>query len=151
MSEADSGDTVAKKPYRYPPWLANWTATSRQKPRSIVPRPTKRALKTSADEALTWILPWEIRDYPGHRKGILQILGNRVTWDAVRQYRRRGRWQLWALELIHLALKARVDRGISILAELDRQIAHERAQPTKSGGFCIVRDDGRDRRGNWRR
>ena len=141
--------TAERKPL--PPALAAWMATRRHFKRSIVPRTIERGTKSPADRMLAWFLPWERKDYPGHRRGILHILQNRVSWDAVKKWRARDNWPVWALELVQSAIEARLEAGLAIRQDLERQIAEARLKTRTRGGFCVVRDDGRDRRGNWRR
>ena len=38
---------------------------------------------TLVERAVRWILPWTVRNYPGVRRGMVQLLGNHVTYSAI--------------------------------------------------------------------
>jgi hypothetical protein len=120
-----------------------------RRPRSLVPPDYGRTIEHPVQAAAVWLVPWGYHAYPGHRRAVLEVLGNRVTWHAIRQWRKRGKWPDWAIEAMRAAVSTRVVTGQALLEELDRALAGR--GPERREGFCVVQADGRDRRGNWRR
>jgi hypothetical protein len=138
------------------PWWVAYKAakasgTFRKYERSVVPVRYDRTDKSCGERGLEWILPWSLQDYPGFWRGSLQVLGERVTWGAVIKWRKRRRWPDWAVEAIRGAVWARLESGQRILADLDDELAKRRAVLERRAGYHEVREDGRDRRGNWRK
>jgi hypothetical protein len=152
MSEANEPTSIE------PEWLIAYRArkaagTLRKYPRSVSPRDYQRGSGVPLNAA-GWLLPWNIDDYPGFRNGLVELLNGRVTWHGIREWHRgrRTRWPVWAMEVLRSAVASRLKQGQTILAELDACIEQRRAEPIRrNAGFCAVHEDGRDRRGNWRR
>ena len=122
-----------------------------RRPRSLVPPSYGRVTKHPLQAALVWLLPWGYHQYPGFRRGSLQVLGERVTWAAVIKWGKRDRWPQWAVRLVRNAVAARVASGQALLDDLDGEIAIIEQTPVRNVGLCVIQADGRDRRGNWRR
>ena len=102
--------------------------------------------------ALVWLCPWQSANFPGFRRAILGHIPRAVTWDGI-QHWRKGRRVLPAdvAEALAAAIEARCAVGRGLVGELRDHAAARRAQPRLLRGCCAVREDGRDRRGNWRR
>jgi hypothetical protein len=100
-----------------------------------------------------WIAPWSRWDYPGRRRLVQALLPRAVTWGAV-QHWYRGRRPLpadiataWAQHI-----RSRCRRGNELADWLDDYAAASSGRLKRmTAGAAVVREDGRDRRGNWRR
>lgn len=57
------------------------------------------------------------------------------------------------MERIREYAAARIEHGMQVLAALDAEIevARRFEKQRRNVGFTVVREDGRDRRGNWRK
>lgn len=113
------------------PYIRKWA-------RSIVPRPRNTVSKTLMERVSEWLLPWELSDYPGKRRGMAELLG--ISWLTVREYR-RGRRPLPKRLAVRLlaAVGARVAAGELLLAEL-RQLEASYADRRRARGWQIVKD-----------
>lgn len=118
--------------------------------RSIVSTLSNR-YDTLAARALRWALPWTLRGYPGFHRGVMEIIGQRLTFGAVQHWRAgRRRLPVETAERLLDHISARVAIGQGLIDELTRYIAVRRAEPKRLDGCCVVRDrDGviRDGRG----
>lgn len=92
-------------------------------------------VRSVAGRALDWLFPWESAGYPGVVRGIVELLGKRVTWAAFKHWR-RGRRALpkWVADALadHIEAKARI--GLEIVAELRAYTPPER----KATGFLVI-------------
>jgi hypothetical protein len=103
---------------------------------------------------LAWVLPWSSNNYPGFRRGALELLGGTTPWQTVRSWRKTKRgWPVWALERVLHHVESRLDSGRRVAEGLREEIARQEAVEAvrHNQGVCEVGEDGRDRRGNWRR
>lgn len=102
--------------------------------------------------ALCWLAPWSRSEYPGLRKVTLALLPRPYTWQAV-QHWRTGRRELPAdvAEALARQIEARALAGLALVTDLRSHAKWQDARPKRMVGCCVVREDGRDRRGNWRR
>lgn len=134
------------RPRIFPPYI-------RKRPRSYVPLPLSDSVNPIGDALLdrvtVHLLPWWIQDYPGRRRGMVDVLGGRVTWHAVRSWKRRGgRVPIWAAEVLASALEARAAIAAGLAAELREHAAALKREPARLRGLCQVDPaTGLDRRG----
>jgi hypothetical protein len=148
----DSGEAQAERATPKAPRWPRRESTSPQAGRSVLPPDYDRRPRCAASHAIAWLLPWSANNYPGYRKGVAELLGNRVTWHAIIKWHRKGVWPIWAAQRVRDAVADRVARGQAILRELDADIAADQPQTQRNTGFCVVQEDtGKDRRGHWRR
>ena len=124
-------------------------AQGRQPPavyRSFVPLYPFR-YGTLLDRAVRWLLPWELREYPGLNRGASEALPEVAasTLFAVR----RGRRRLMPHVAAHLAdmIEADCARGMALVAELRAVEAEPNRVPK---GFREVKDWGDGRVGDKR-
>ncbi len=129
-----------------------WPNYTRQRERSLTAT-TKPASNNLCDHAWRWILPWSIDNYPGLRRGILEVLGNAWTWSAVRHWRSaRRRMPVLAAQRFRDYIAGRCEQGMALVTELDKYIAEFERKPA---GWQVVKDrdgdgstrDGRNRVG----
>lgn len=123
--------------------------------RTLAPPPLT-ARDTLAERAIRWILPWTVRSYPGLRRGIVELLGHRVTFSAVRGWRTERRTMPATMaELMADFIESRSRAGLALVDELRAYAATHRAKPQTGLGWQVVRErDGvgsipRDGRGRF--
>ncbi len=83
--------------------------------------PTRTALRRSnlADQVVCWLFPWTVETYPGQHRGVLAVLGRRVTWDTVRHWLHDRRpIPPWARAVLADYIEARARAGLELAAEL---------------------------------
>lgn len=128
--------------------------------RSLTPPDYGRKVNSPLSNALVWALPWSIHNYPGLRRGFSQMVGRmehpKQAFDLYRSWHRpKGKIPLWAMERVRDYLTDRIESGLQVLAALNAEIASREGREVLDArrrvGFCEVRSDGRDRRGNWRK
>jgi hypothetical protein len=75
---------------------------------------------TLCERAARWILPWTVRNYPGLRRGLVELMGTHVTYSAIKGYR-TGRRPLprWVADWMAATIRARCSKGMALAAELD--------------------------------
>ena len=117
-----------------------------QKGRSLTPPDYGQVNATAGMLAVAWLLPWSSNNYPGRRRGAEELLQWRANYPAVRMWKV---WPTWALVAVRAAVMARLERGAEVVRQIDEALAS--TPLTRNVGFCEVREDGRDRRGNWRK
>jgi hypothetical protein len=75
-----------------------------------------------------WFLPWTVRNYPGVRRGMVELLGRRVTYSAVKGWRvGRRPMPAWAAQVFADAIRTRCRAGAELATELEEWAQH-RAQ-----------------------
>jgi hypothetical protein len=91
----------------------------RRGPRTFAPPPLT-GRETVCERAARWILPWTVRNYPGVRRGLVELMGMHVTYSAIKGWR-TGRRPLprWAAETMATTIRARCRKGLELAAELD--------------------------------
>ena len=101
-----------------------------------------------------WLYPWTVRNYPGHRRGVMATV-NIANWERWRHYE-RGRTPL-PLDIARKMadyLSSRIATGLMIIKELEAYIAECEARPKHGKGFREVKNrdgivrDARHRSGN---
>jgi hypothetical protein len=120
-----------------PPWSGRLRVV-RSYRRSLVPRPKKnRTLSADAAfaSAANVFLPWDMLDYPGKYRGLLEVLGGKVKHGTLKSWMggRREPPQ-WARDALADALEAHAKRLRAALMRL-------RASPAGKGhgpGFTAV-------------
>ena len=91
-------------------------------------KPTKRTLApapltgrdTLIERVARSLLPWTIHTYPGVRRGLVELLGRRVTYSAIKGWR-SGRRPLpaWAALLMAKSIRIRCSAANELAAELE--------------------------------
>lgn len=120
--------------------------------RCLTPPDYERQNPDAFVRAAAWLLPWSIHNYPGYRHGIEEILGRKWSWGTIRHWHRTKRTPLWAKERLLEYLEQRLKAGQAAIDDLRRDIeAMPDPKQRRNTGFTVVREDGRDRRGNWRK
>lgn len=122
--------------------------------RTLAPAPiTTRG--TLPERSLRWILPWTIKSYPGIRRGILELLGRRWGWSAIRGWRSgRRKFNPIAAEIMAYHIEASCKAGLALVDELRAYALAEQSKPRRNIGWAEVRDrdgvisDARNRTGN---
>lgn len=116
--------------------------------RTLAP-PLRSNCNTLAERAGNWIVPWSRLTFPGFRRGLLELLGNRVTYSALKGWR-SGRRTMpdWAREAWADHIEARCRAGLALVAEL-RGEPKRRRKP--SGWQVVDPATGKDGRGQGAR
>jgi hypothetical protein len=99
----------------------------RRSSRTFAPPPLT-GRNTLCERAASWILPWTVRNYPGVRRGLVELMGMHVTYSAIKGWR-TGRRPLprWAADWMAATIRARCRKGEELAAELE-QWARQRAR-----------------------
>lgn len=109
--------------------------------RSLVPNPAVLARTDLIGRVVAHLFPWTVEDYPGRHRGFRAVLGDRVTWAAVRHWI-SGRRPVspWAAAILADYLEARSRAGLDLAAELralpvrpDKRLAGNRERPNEAG------------------
>ena len=83
---------------------------------------------TLGERAVRWILPWTVRNYPGVRRGMVELLGRRVTYSAIKGWRvGRRPMPAWVASVVADSICERCRAGTDLAAEL-KEWARHRAQ-----------------------
>ena len=111
-------------------------AESRSRGQCNHPKPSARTFApppltgrdTLGERAVRWFLPWTVRNYPGVRRGTVELLGSRVTYSAIKGWRSSRRpMPAWVASVMADNIRARCRAGTDLAAELE-QWAEHRAQ-----------------------
>jgi hypothetical protein len=112
----------------------NSESRSRGQPNHVKPSartfapPPLTGRDTLGERAVRWILPWTVRNYPGVRRGMVEVLGRHVTYSAVKGWRvGRRPMPAWAAQILAHTIQTRCRAGADLAAELE-QWAQHRAQ-----------------------
>jgi len=123
------------------------TAQNPQRGRTKCLKPSKRTLapppttgRTSlVERVVRWSLPWTTRNYPGIRRGLIELLGTRVTYSAIKGWRvDRRPLPAWAALLMAKSIRLRCSAGNELAAELEQwakdreRIEAERREATRT-------------------
>jgi hypothetical protein len=95
--------------------------------RTFAPPPlTER--QTLGERVVRWFLPWTVRNYPGVRRGMVELLRGRVTYSAIKGWRTARRpMPAWVAQVLAEAIRTRCRAGDELASELE-QWAERRAQ-----------------------
>lgn len=105
-----------------------------------------------SERAMRWCFPWSRHDYPGLRRGFLALLPRHYTWGAIKHWRfARCRFPVASAVAVEAHIRARCAAGLGIADALAAYIREEEARPPRGLGLVVVGDDGRSKRGSWRR
>jgi len=125
------------------------TAPNSQRGQENYLKPSRRTLAppplterdTLVEHAVRWILRWTVRNYPGVRRGIVELFGGRASYSAIKGWR-TGRRRMPAdyAELLGRYIRTRAERGLELAKELDDYAAKRRAEPRRPRGFEVVRE-----------
>lgn len=75
---------------------------------------------TLASRVTACLFPWSVETYPGIKRGVLAVLGNRVTWRVVQFWQAEGRpIPPWARAILADYLRSRAAVALELAAELD--------------------------------
>ena len=96
--------------------------------RTLAPPPLT-GRNTLVERAVRRILPWTVRNYPGVRRGMVQLLGNHVTYSAIKGWR-TGRRHMSAayVEVFAHSIRSRAERGLALAQELEQWAQHRRQE-----------------------
>lgn len=88
--------------------------------RSLVPKAAVLARTDLIGRVIAHLFPWTVDDYPGRHRGFRGVLGDRVTWAAVRHWI-AGRRPVspWAAAILADHLRSRAAVALELAAELD--------------------------------
>jgi hypothetical protein len=99
----------------------------RRRSRAFAPPPLT-GRDTLCERATRWILPWTLRNYPGVRHGMVELMGMHATYSAIKGWR-TGRRPLphWAAITMATTIRARCRKGLELAEELE-EWARQRAR-----------------------
>ncbi len=87
--------------------------------RRLVPERIAVRRSNLPDRVVMWLFPWTVTTYPGQHRGVLGVLGRRITWDTVRHWLHDRRpVPAWAAEVLADYIEARCRAGLELAAEL---------------------------------
>lgn len=125
-----------------PPWKSPEERDRRRLRRDVVRNYFAQATivpNNSTQAACAFLIPWDQRRFPGIGRGIRQLMSNRVSAAAVRNWRcGTSPAPLWALEILARAVGERWRVGQRIEADLLAAIDAKRARPRKPRGLQII-------------
>jgi hypothetical protein len=125
-----------------PPWKTPEARERRRQRRDLVRNYFAQATvvpNNSTQAACAYLVPWDQRRFPGIGRGIRQLMSNRISAAAVRNWRcGRSPAPLWALEILARAVGERWRMGQRIEADLLAAIEAKRAKPRKPRGLEII-------------
>ena len=109
-------------------------------------RKTRRSitLKTSTTQEtffariLRFILPWQLRAYPGKGPGMAELLGYKYAIRTVWHWNHGGKVPLHALDVLKTYITCKAEEGLAIAAEIQAEIDRQKATPRKLAGCCAV-------------
>lgn len=140
MSENTATPRTPDKPI--PAWKTPEARERRRQRRDLVRNYFSQATivpNNSTQAACAFLVPWDQRHFPGIGRGIRQLMSNRVSAAAVRNWRCGiSPAPLWALEILARAVGERWRIGQRIEADLLAAIDARRARPRKPRGLEIV-------------
>ncbi len=118
-----------------------WRARRKYHPsqhRTIAPPSLLGRGGSLGDRVTRWILPWTLRQYPGFKSGISELLGYYWSWSAIRDWR-TGRHNMpkMAAQRFRDYIAGRCEQGLALVAELDKYIAEFERKPA---GWQLVKD-----------
>jgi hypothetical protein len=87
---------------------------------------------TLTERVARWLLPWTVRTYPGVRRGLVELLGRRVTYSAIKGWR-SGRRPLpaSAATVMAVSIRARCLAGLALVADLEQYAQHRERTETE--------------------
>lgn len=93
-----------------------------------------RKLPTSGDKLFervsAWIAPWGIRGYPGKGRILTSVVGFRITYNAMSQWRQPGRRvPQWAARMFAEHIRAQCEAGMALADELEHHATALEAIP----------------------
>jgi hypothetical protein len=105
---------------------------TRKIPRSYVPRFIEH-INTTTERAITWLLPWNIDDYPGKMRGICEIVRG-WKYHSIKHWRDGKRHApVEALDMLIAALRSRLESGQLVLEALYREREEALNRPGRGG------------------
>lgn len=82
-----------------------------------------------------WLFPWSVETYPGIVRGVLAVLGRRITWRTVQHWQAETRpIPSWARAVLADYIEARCRAGLELVAEL-------RVEPERKAGNRVRPND----------
>src|SRR5262249_27671039 len=130
---------LTEQPTWWKPWWRPFVI--RQHARSYAPRRAKRQRYRLVNQASEWLLPWELKDYPGRWLGLVQAVCGRWKLETLRYYLKGQReMSMPVARALREAIRVRVEAGQALLAELDQTIAAgaETERRRREAGFMAV-------------
>jgi hypothetical protein len=140
MSENTATPGALDKPI--PTWKTPEARERRRQRRDLVRNYFAQATivpNNSTQAACAFLVPWDQRRFPGIGRGIRQLMSNRVSAAAVRNWRCGiSPAPLWALEILARAVGERWRIGQRIEADLLAAINAKRDRPRRPRGLEII-------------
>lgn len=143
MTDAATRETAPRNRQGYVRYI-------RKSPRSIAEtlRPSNISI---AGQAMSWLLPWSVSDYPGIGRGITQMLGNSAPVGTVWHWRYGTRTMpQWARDILAACIRQRLEAGHAVLAALEADWVPERRHTGVCSVDPVTGRDGRNRTGQRR-
>lgn len=132
-----------------------WQLHVRTTRRSIAARSTPRNYSL-AGIAGVWLVPWTKADFPGVYKGLVEILGWRVSIGTMRSWLDgRRNTPSWAAQVLGDAIEARLAQGQDVLVKLRAYQVEKELIEAQPKGFRLIDPvtgtDGRNKHGKSKR
>jgi hypothetical protein len=123
-----TGSIVAHHPRH-----ANY-GVAKQKARKRHPYPEyATSSATLWDRVCVYLYPWTVWTYPGRLRGVLALLGHRVTRQATQNWRKNNRPSVWAAREMAAHLEERSRIGLELASELRAYIQARESEPSRVG------------------
>lgn len=104
----------------------------RKVPKSYVPRSFAH-LNNATERAISWLLPWNIDDYPGKMRGMCEIVRG-WKYHSIKHWRDGRRHPpVEALDMMISALRSRLESGQLVLEALYREREDALNHPGRGG------------------
>jgi hypothetical protein len=96
--------------------------------RCLVPISASVPRSDLATRVIRCLFPWTVHTYPGPIRGLLTVLGHRITWASVRHWQAERRpIPPWARAVLADYLRSRAAVALELAAELE-------AEPERKAG-----------------
>lgn len=115
-----------------------WKRYVRRRPRSFIVHETK-TYNTFFARVLRFILPWDIKHYPGRGRGMAELLGNHWAIKTIWAWHgEKSRVPLNALYVLCTHFTSHIEHAQGLLKEIKTEIAARESEVRKLAGCCAV-------------
>lgn len=138
----DRPSAPAPYPKRIPPWSTPEARALRRLRRPFVRNYWRRGnpnVGKLTERAVAWLLPWDLKNYPGKRLGASQLLG--VAPESVRSARDRTLLGVGRIERLASEIERLSEIGLRLAAELRSEVERKR-RVGRPRGLQIIGEDG---------